>query len=58
MVGRFLAGSTRRAEQVAEFLRGLGTPTENLKIAWVDEAPPGNGDRDWEGRKVTVEIRP
>lgn len=60
--GRQMAEQTdvarRRAQQVADFLRDLGMPTENLKVAWVDGALPGDGVRDWEGRRVTVEITP
>ncbi|MFC3077402.1 hypothetical protein ACFODL_04800 [Phenylobacterium terrae] len=45
-----------RAEKVAEFIRELGAPA--VEVLWDDRPRGGDGLRDWEERRVTVEVAP
>ncbi len=48
----------RRAEQVAELLRGAGLTAPRYDIRWVDTAPVPNGNDDYLGRRVDVTLFP
>jgi hypothetical protein len=47
----------RRAEQVAELLRGAGLSNVEYRVRWQDEAGAADGD-DAALRRVTVELDP
>jgi hypothetical protein len=46
----------RRAEQVAELLRGAGLVDVEYRVRWDDEASAADGDDDAALRRVTVEL--
>jgi hypothetical protein len=46
----------RRAEQVAELLRGAGLTDVEYRVRWDDEAGAADGDDDAALRRVTVEL--
>jgi len=48
----------RRAEQVAELLRGAGLTNVEYSVRWKDSAPKPNGRTDPKSRKVEVSVRP
>jgi len=48
----------RRAEQVAELLRGAGLTNVEYRVRWHDEAGAADGDDDAALRLVTVELDP
>jgi len=48
----------RRAEQVAELLRGAGLTNVEYRVRWHDEAAAADGDDDAALRLVTVELDP
>ena len=48
----------RRAEQVAELLRGAGLTSVEYRVRWHDEAGAADGDDDAALRRVTVELDP
>lgn len=48
----------RRAEQVAELLRGAGLTAPAYDVRWVDGAPAPNGVDDHGQRRVDITIRP
>ncbi len=48
----------RRAEQVAELLRGAGLTAPAYEVRWVDGAPAPNGVDDHGQRRVDITIRP
>ena len=48
----------RRAEQVAELLRGAGLVDVEYRVRWQDEAGAADGDDDAALRRVTVELDP
>jgi hypothetical protein len=48
----------RRAEQVAELLRGAGLTTPTYSVSWVDAAPAANGRDDFSHRRVELTLLP
>jgi hypothetical protein len=48
----------RRAEQVAELLRGAGLTNVEYDVRWKDVAPKPNGRTDPKSRRVEVTVRP
>lgn len=48
----------RRAEQVAELLRGAGLITPVYQIRWVEAAPTPDGIEDYRQRRVDITLRP
>jgi outer membrane protein OmpA-like peptidoglycan-associated protein len=48
----------RRAEQVAELLRGAGLTAPKYEIRWVDTAPAADGTEDYKSRRVDITLRP
>jgi hypothetical protein len=48
----------RRAEQVAELLRGAGLTAPTYEVHWVDEAATPDGVEDFHQRRVDITIRP
>ena len=48
----------RRAEQVAELLRGAGLSNVEYRVRWHDDAGAADGADDAELRRVTVELDP
>ena len=48
----------RRAEQVAELLRGAGLTAPKYSVRWIDAAPAPNGSDDYRERRVDITIRP
>lgn len=48
----------RRAEQVAELLKGAGLTHVEYRVKWEDTAAPPNGRTDPKSRKVAVTVRP
>jgi len=52
------AMARRRAEQVAELLRGAGLTNVEYRVRWHDEAGAADGDDDAALRLVTVELDP
>ena len=52
------AMARRRAEQVAELLRGAGLTSVEYRVRWHDEAAAADGDDDAALRLVTVELDP
>ena len=52
------AMARRRAEQVAELLRGAGLTSVEYRVRWHDEAGAADGDDDAALRRVTVELDP
>ena len=48
----------RRAEQVAELLRGAGLTAPAFEIRWIDAAPTPNGIEDYRERRVDITVRP
>lgn len=48
----------RRAEQVAELLRGAGLTAPKYEVRWVDAAPPPDGTEDWRERRVDITVVP
>jgi hypothetical protein len=48
----------RRAEQVAELLKGAGLTNVEYKVRWKDSAPKPNGRTDPKSRRVEVIVRP
>lgn len=52
------AVARRRAEQVAELLRGAGLVDVEYRVRWQDEAGAADGDDDAALRRVTVELDP
>ncbi len=48
----------RRAEQVAELLRGAGLTAPGYAIRWVDAAPPPSGSDDHVQRRVNITLWP
>ena len=48
----------RRAEQVAELLRGAGLTAPTYSVRWIDAAPAPNGSDDYRERRVDITIRP
>jgi hypothetical protein len=52
------AMARRRAEQVAELLRGAGLTGVEYRVRWHDEAGAADGDDDAALRRVTVELDP
>jgi hypothetical protein len=48
----------RRAEQVAELLRGAGLVDVDYRVRWHDEAGESDGDDDAALRRATVELAP
>ena len=52
------ATARRRAEQVAELLRGAGLTSVEYRVRWHDEAGAADGDDDAALRRVTVELDP
>lgn len=48
----------RRAEQVAELLRGAGLTAPAYEVRWVDSAPAPAGVDDYRQRRVDITIRP
>ena len=52
------AMARRRAEQVAELLRGAGLTSVEYRVRWHDEAGAADGDDDAALRLVTVELDP
>jgi hypothetical protein len=53
-----LGVARRRAEQVAELLRGAGLTSVEYRVRWDDEAGAADGDDDAALRRVTVELDP
>lgn len=47
----------RRAEEVANLLRGAGLATETT-VDWIDAESEANGKNDWQSRRVTVFLTP
>jgi hypothetical protein len=52
------AMARRRAEQVAELLRGAGLTSVEYRVRWHDEPAAADGDDDAALRRVTVELDP
>jgi hypothetical protein len=48
----------RRAEQVAELLRGAGLTQPAYDVKWVEQAPVPTGREDFVQRRVVVTVRP
>ena len=48
----------RRAEQVAELLKGAGLANVEYRVRWQDKASTPNGRTDAKSRKVAVTVRP
>ena len=48
----------RRAEQVAELLRGAGLTAPTYEVRWVDEVPPPDGVGDYRSRRVDIIVGP
>jgi hypothetical protein len=48
----------RRAEQVAELLRGAGLTAPKYEVKWVDAAPAPDGSDDYKQRRVDITLRP
>ena len=48
----------RRAEQVAELLRGAGLTAPAYEVRWVDAAPAPDGVEDYRQRSVSITLRP
>ena len=48
----------RRAEQVAELLRGAGLTAPRYDVRWVDAAPPPDGVEDYRSRRVDITVQP
>lgn len=48
----------RRAEQIAELLRGAGLTAPEYEVRWVDAAPPPNGSDDHAQRRVDITLWP
>jgi hypothetical protein len=48
----------RRAEQVAELLRGAGLTAPSYSVTWVDAAPVANGVDDYRNRRVEITLLP
>ncbi|MEY4762208.1 MAG: hypothetical protein RLZZ200_2064 [Pseudomonadota bacterium] len=48
----------RRAEQVAELLRGAGLTAPKYDVRWRDAAPPPDGSDDHRQRRVDITLRP
>ncbi len=48
----------RRAEQIAELLRGAGLTAPTYEIRWIDAAPAPNGSDDHTQRRVDITLRP
>jgi outer membrane protein OmpA-like peptidoglycan-associated protein len=48
----------RRAEQVAELLRGAGLTAPAYDVRWVDAAPAPDGVNDYRQRRVEITLRP
>jgi hypothetical protein len=48
----------RRAEQVAELLKGAGLANVEYRVRWQDKASNPNGRTDPKSRKVAVTVRP
>jgi hypothetical protein len=48
----------RRAEQVAELLRGAGLTAPSYEVKWVDAAPAPDGVDDYRNRRVDVTLLP
>ena len=48
----------RRAEQVAELLRGAGLKSPKYEVRWVDAAPAPDGTTDHQSRRVDVTLHP
>lgn len=47
----------RRAEEVAELLRGAGLDMR-IDVDWADGEPEADGVEDWRSRRVTVDLMP
>ncbi|HXS80131.1 MAG TPA: hypothetical protein VN818_07595 [Gammaproteobacteria bacterium] len=52
------AMARRRAEQLADLLRGAGLVDVDYRVRWEDEAGAADGDDDAALRRVTVELDP
>ena len=48
----------RRAEQVAELLRGAGLTAPKYDIHWIDAAPAPDGSEDFRQRRVDITLLP
>jgi hypothetical protein len=48
----------RRAEQVAELLRGAGLTAPAYEVRWVDAAPTPDGVSDYSQRRVEITLHP
>ena len=48
----------RRAEQIAELLRGAGLVGPRYEVRWVDAAPAPDGENDYRQRRVDITVRP
>jgi len=48
----------RRAEQIAELLRGAGLTVPAYEVRWVQEAPPPDGVGDYRHRQVEIVVLP
>lgn len=48
----------RRAEQIAELLRGAGLTAPTYEVRWIDAAPAPNGVDDYRERRVDITVRP
>jgi outer membrane protein OmpA-like peptidoglycan-associated protein len=48
----------RRAEQVAELLRGAGLTAPRYAVSWVDAVPAANGIDDYRSRRVEITLLP
>jgi hypothetical protein len=48
----------RRAQQVAELLKGAGLTTPQYSVRWVDASPVPNGTDDYRNRRVEITLLP
>jgi hypothetical protein len=48
----------RRAEQIAELLRGAGLTAPTYEVRWTDAAPAPDGVDDYRERRVDITVRP
>jgi outer membrane protein OmpA-like peptidoglycan-associated protein len=47
-----------RAEKVATALREIGASPSAIKVGWSDEAVQGDGQADWQNRRVEIVVTP
>jgi outer membrane protein OmpA-like peptidoglycan-associated protein len=48
----------RRAEQVAELLRGAGLTTPRYAVRWMEAPPAPDGGEDYRSRRVEISLLP